>query len=303
MLLDRKREKIINNHKRVYSLYKELKKTLPIGYIKTRVSKGQRYSIKTQSILTRLEKEKIKQLISPSKITKNLFYDKSIYLFSGENERTQKFLNKIQTFKKFHKEICLSDDTDIINTPSSNTKTKIYDNYITNSKNIKLNINSKDVNEISLELKSKAPFRSSTINNCIMKNNVFLPSITSRLKNNIPRYNRQSEGFLLEGIGKYSFKNICSEEKNINEYTNIDEDLLKNDKKVEYETIKFIKNNKKSDISENIRNISGNKDINVKINNHNDIKKNFRSFLDKNNIKANELKITGFKKINKKLIK
>ena len=307
MLLDKKKEKIINNHKIVYNLYKELKKTLPIGYIKTRVSKGQKYSINKQSILTKLEKEKIKQLISPSKITKNLFYNKNIYLFSGDNEKSNKILNKFQTFKQFHKQISSNNDIDIKNTQTNNTKKNIYNNFITNSKNIKklnINLNSKEDNDISFEINTnRAPFRSSTINNCIMKNNIFLPSITSRLKNKIPRYYRQSEGFLLEGIGKYSFKNICSEERNVNEYTNIDEDLLKKDKIIEYETIKLIKNNKKNDINGNIGNTTDNSDINLKTNNFNDIKNNFRNILNKYNVKANELKITGFKKIKKNLIK
>ena len=57
MLLDKKKEKIIDNHKRLYTIYKELKKSLPIGYMKTRVSKDQRYFIISQSILTKLEKK------------------------------------------------------------------------------------------------------------------------------------------------------------------------------------------------------------------------------------------------------
>ncbi len=48
-----------------------------------------------------------------------------------------------------------------------------------------------------------------------MKNNIFLPYITSRLKNNIPIYYRQSEGFLIEGKGKFSFKNFYTEDRKL----------------------------------------------------------------------------------------
>lgn len=304
MLLDKKKEKIINNHKRLYNIYKELKKSLPIGYMKTRVSKGQKYFINSQSILTKLEKEKIKQLISPAKITKNLFYNKNIYLFSGENEKAKKIFKKMQSLKKPIKQISFNNETDIINTATNNTKTNLFNKYITNSKNIKIIIdtNSKNNNDVNSELtNSKKNFRSSTINNCIMKNNIFLPDITSRLKNNIPRYYRQSEGFLIEGVGKFSFKNYYTEDRKVNEYTHIDEDLLQNDKPIMYETIKVIKNNKKSDISEGVLNINNIKDINIKKSNK--IKISFKKFLVQNNLKAKELGITGFKKINKNLIK
>ena len=51
-------------------------------------------------------------------------------------------------------------------------------------------------------------FRSSSINNCIMKNNIYLPSMTNRLKNSMPRYQRQNNGFILNGIGKDSLKEL-----------------------------------------------------------------------------------------------
>ena len=299
MLLDNKREKTINNHKNVFKLYKELKKALPIGYLKTRVSKGQKYSIQKQSILTKIEKEKLKELITPTKITKNLFYNKNIYLYSGKDEQAKNFLKKLQNLKKSSKQISLNNDIDIFNTPNNSLKTldiknqsNLINNYLSNSKKIK----SKEDDEInSISNNSGGYFRSTTINNCIMKNNIFLPSITNRLKNNLPRYERQNEGFLLEGLGKFSFKYLDSDERNnnVNECTNVDEETLKNENN-KYETIKFIKNNKK--------NVScSHREIKLKINKNNDMKNNLKKIFLQNDL-AKDLKITGFKKINKKLI-
>ena len=300
MLLDNKREKTINNHKNVFKLYKELKKALPIGYLKTRVSKGQKYSIQKQSILTKIEKEKLKELITPTKITKNLFYNKNIYLYSGKDEQAKNFLKKLQNLKKSSKQISLNNDIDIFNTPNNSLKTldiknqsNLINNYLSNSKKIK----SKEDDEInSISNNSRGYFRSTTINNCIMKNNIFLPSITNRLKNNSPRYERQKEGFLLEGLGKFSFKYLYSDERNnnVNECTNVDEETLKNENN-KYETIKFIKNNNKKNFS------CSQREIKLKINKNNDMKNNLKKIFLQNDL-AKDLKITGFKKINKKLI-
>ena len=300
MLLDNKREKTINNHKNVFKLYKELKKALPIGYLKTRVSKGQKYSIQKQSILTKIEKEKLKELITPTKITKNLFYNKNIYLYSGKDEQAKNFLKKLQNLKKSSKQISLNNDIDIFNTPNNSLKTldiknqsNLINNYLSNSKKIK----SKEDDEInSISNNSRGYFRSTTINNCIMKNNIFLPSITNRLKNNLPRYERQNEGFLLEGLGKFSFKYLYSDERNnnVNECTNVDEETLKNENN-KYETIKFIKNNNKKNFS------CSQREIKLKINKNNDMKNNLKKIFLQNDL-AKDLKITGFKKINKNLI-
>ena len=311
MLLDNKREKTINNHKKVFKLYKELKDILPIGYLKTRVSKGQRYSIQNQSILTKIEKEKLKELIAPTKITKNLFYNKNIYLFSGKNEQAKILVKKIQNLKKKPKHISLNyDDIDILigNTPNNSLKSlniknqsNLINNYLSNSKKIK----SKEENGIkSISNNIRGHFRSTTVNNCIMKNNIFLPSISNRLKYNLPRYERQNEGFLLEGIGKFTFNYLYSDERNnnVNEETNVDEEALKKENN-KYETIKFIKNNRKSDIDERIPTISSSlREINLKINKNNGMKNNLKKIFLQNDLIAKDLKIIRFKKINKNLI-
>lgn len=303
MILDNKREKIINNHKNVYRTYKELKKLLPIGYIKTRVSKGQRYSIQKQSILTKLEKDKNKQINSPSKITKDLFSNKNIYLYSGQNEDTKKILSKIKYFypsNKSSKIYSLNNSSEIISKTVKNINTSKNSNngslIHTKLKLTNLNdLNSKKDSDIINTDRSntKGYFRSTTVNNYIMKNNIFLPSLANRIKNNLPRYIRQNDGFLIEGYGKYSFRKLNKDSKSVNEYTNIDEHLLPNYQNI-YENAKLLKNNQNNNYSGKLRSISTDEDkINLIM--LNDNKKKYKNFLIKN-IKDEELRIIGIKK-------
>lgn len=303
MILDNKREKIINNHKNVYRTYKELKKLLPIGYIKTRVSKGQRYSIQKQSILTKLEKDKNKQINSPSKITKDLFSNKNIYLYSGQNEDTKKILSKIKYFypsNKSSKIYSLNNSSEIISKTVKNINTSKNSNngslIHTKLKLTNLNdLNSKKDSDIINTDRSntKGYFRSTTVNNYIMKNNIFLPSLANRIKNNLPRYIRQNDGFLIEGYGKYSFRKLNKDSKSVNEYTNIDEHLLPNYQNI-YENVKLLKNNQNNNYSGKLRSISTDEDkINLIM--LNDNKKKYKNFLIKN-LKDEEFRIIGIKK-------
>ena len=68
--------------------------------------------------------------------------------------------------------------------------------------------------------KHKINFKNSSINNCIMKNNIYLPSITSRLKKSLPRYQRQNKGFLLNGLGKEYLKELTSLSNNYDDEQN-----------------------------------------------------------------------------------
>ena len=84
------------------------------------------------------------------------------------------------------------------------------------------NNNEHDINKDEFELyprKGKI-FRSSSINNCIMKNNIYLPSITNRLKNSLPRYLREINGLLVNGLGKRSFKELKTNNSNIDKLLN-----------------------------------------------------------------------------------
>ena len=256
MLQNNRRNKTINSHLEVFRTYKELKNLLPFGYIKTKVSEAQKYSFSEQPILINIEKEKEK-IETPTKITKNLFHNKNIYIFSDENENFKKLMSKFKEFNSFNKpnkihsiksENNFDKSSKLINSSisenlrNSNNMTNI-NQYLLNSKtinyrnNIKNNLkdlsedepdnmskkefdlisnNSRNLINLSgndyefSRNKHKINFKNSSINNCIMKNNIYLPSITSRLKRSLPRYQRQNKGFLLNGLGKEYLKELNS---------------------------------------------------------------------------------------------
>ena len=254
------KNKAIKSHLGIFKTFKELQNILPFGYIKTRVSPAQKYSFKKQSILINLEKEKNKE-ISPTKITKNLLYNKNIYIFSEETEKTKKIITKLKKYYSFNnpkKNISLKSETNdsYIQNNSQNTKNILnLNNYIinTNPRNKKnnkksypfaLSYNEQNRNNINENLSrnefelyssnSKKSYRSSSINNYDMKNNIYLPSIIDRLKKSLPRYQRQHNGLLVNGLGRKSVKDI-----NVN--INNDIELLNNEKE-NLKRFKFIKN-------------------------------------------------------------
>ena len=72
-----------------------MKKLLPYGYIKTNLSKGQKYSFKNPPLLVGLKKEKNEKNY-PTKTTKNLIHKKNIYIFSDEDKNIQKIISKLK---------------------------------------------------------------------------------------------------------------------------------------------------------------------------------------------------------------
>ena len=248
MLLENKKNKAIKSHLNIYKTYKELKNILPFNYIKTRISPGQKYSFNSQSILINLEKEKDKE-ISPTKITKNLLSNKNIYIFSEQNENIKKIISKLKkyySYNKPHKIFSIKSESNISNenqniSVNSRNQSNI-NNYIINANtiNLKKKFNNdyclsyiienddNDLNKNDFELNqnnNRKCFKSSSIKNYVMKNNIYLPSITDRIKNNLPRYQRGNNGFLVNGFGKYSMKNL-----NININNNyFEKHILNND--------------------------------------------------------------------------
>ena len=307
---DNKKTKAIKSHLGIYKTYKELKNILPFGYIKTRVSPAQKYSFKKQSILINLEKEKNKE-ISPTKITKNLLYNKNIYIFSEENEKTKKIITKLKKYISYtikKKNISLkseSNDNDIQNNSQNSKNILNLNNFIINSNRININNkksylaalndsgeNKKNINEIlnrkefeSYSNNSGRNYRGSSINNCEMKNNIYLPNIIDRLKKSLPRYQRQNDGLLVNGLGRKSVKNI-----NVN--INKDIKLMNNEKK-NCKRFKFIKNK-----SGPVYLLSyDNKDNQKFERNINNINKQYKTNLLKKKLKINgDIEIIGIKK-------
>ena len=67
------------------------------------------------------------------------------------------------------------------------------------------------INDIKLNYEfntTRKNFKGLSIDNSLLKNNIDLPSITERLKSNLPRYDRQKFGLLLKNIRTNYIKNI-----------------------------------------------------------------------------------------------
>ena len=315
MNIDIKKNKSIKSHLKLFKLYKDLNYILPFGYLKTRVSPGLKYSFKKQSILINLEKEKNKD-ISPTKLTKNLLHNKNIYIFSEENEKTKKIISKLKKYYSYHKpkkNLSIQNENEtnfnsdhkndnhnsnnitnlnsyILNTINLKHNEIDYLNGLNEGNNYKNHLNkNRSRNECDLcQNNNRKCYRSSSINNYSMKNNIYLPSITNRLKNSLPRNQRQDSGFLLNGFGIKNMKNVCinTSDNNFNNY------ILNNGK-----NFKFTKNKSMPVYCLSYDN------KNDKHFERNVIKekKNYKSHLYKKKLKIyDELKIIGIKKINKK---
>ena len=252
-MIDYRKDKLLTSHSKIFKTFKELKKLLPYGFIKIRVSKGQKYYIKAQPTFFNLEKEKNKESY-PSKNSNNFLHNKNIYLYSEENENIKKMKRKMGSYyttKKSHKIRLVKSESNIKCHPNTNIKkqtsnltssntsikdktnnvNKIYNNLFLNIKksNECSNKNSADLNRN----KNKTFCRSLSTSNWLMKNNTFLPSITNRLKNSLPRYLRETKGFMLNGHGIYSLKNLTNNNK-----TKYDKVMLTEDSN-NYKKLKF----------------------------------------------------------------
>ena len=232
-MIDNRKDKLLTSHSKIFKTFKELKKLLPYGFIKIRVSKGQKYYIKAQPSFFNLEREKNKES-SPTKNINDLLHNKNIYLYSEENENIKKMITKMEshyTTKKPHKIRLVKSESNIKSHPNTNNK-KLTSNLTSSRTSIKDKANNinKTYNNLFLNIeirnecqnknntylnrnKNKKFCRSLSTSNWLMKNNIFLPSITNRLKNSLPRYLRESKGFMLNGHGIYSLKNLTNNNK------------------------------------------------------------------------------------------
>jgi hypothetical protein len=297
MLINEQKEKTINNHKHVFLTYKELKKTLPYGTIKRSVPEKQRFNLQMKPIIIQIEKEKNRD-ITPSKIFQNLLHNKNIHLFEGEKENNKKLLSKIKYFyptPKHSKITSFNNDSLISSTLELKSNTSNNANFVNdcliNSKILSLRNENENETEINSDLnRGKGYFRSTKIDNSFLKNNIYLPSITSRLKNKLPRYKRQINELSIKGIGKYSFNLLNTEQNN---KINDKEIILRNRKKI-VDTSKSLRNNKTS-YNDKTHNISSYKDKKV----FNDINNRIKKFILNKNLKTEYDNIIHIKRKNK----
>lgn len=297
MLINEQKEKAINNHKNVFMTYKELKKILPYGIIKRNVPERQRFNLQIKPILIQIEKEKNRD-ITPSNLFRDLLHNKNIHLFEGEKENNKKLLSKIKYFyptPKHSKITSLNNDSLISSTlelkSNTSNNANMVNDCLINSKILSFRNENENETEINSDLnRGKGYFRSTKINNSFLKSNIYLPSITSRLKNKLPRYKRQINELSIKGIGKYSFNALNTEQNN----SKNDKEIILRNRKKNYDTSKTLRNNKTS-YNGKAHTISSYKDKKV----YNDINNRIKKFILNKNLKTEYENIIHIKRINK----
>lgn len=218
-----------NNHKYVYTTYKELSSLMPRNYLKLKVLPYQKYSISKGRIIDLIETKYNPIKISNTKENlNNEKLKKSIYLFTNNNISEKDLL-----FSKI-----LSKDNNSRNSSELN-----FSNI--NSKFIKTSKNN--------SVRKKGIFNSSPVKNYFLRNNIRLPEITQRMKKKIPRNERETNGFKVIGneneenyrnqMKKKDKKYFTVEKKNIklNHNYNYDNKFYclseNNDKKINFNKI------------------------------------------------------------------
>ena len=239
-MLDKKRNDVVNIHFKLSQTLKELKTILPSGFLKTNIFSSSIIPIKHQSTLINLKKGKKIKDSNSKELPKN--NSNNIYTFSEGNERNKnskkilsnlknyfafnKPMKKIHSFKNNNNFSDNENSTPIIRQIVKIPKLKYDFRYISVLRN-KIKKKSKlNLHNIKLNYefnKTRKNFKSTSIDNSMMKSNIFLPSLTKRLQSNLPRYEREEFGLLLKN-SRINYTNHFNKvnkniiEKGIDEY-------------------------------------------------------------------------------------
>ena len=242
-MLDKKRNEVVNIHFKLSQTLKELKTILPSGFLKANIFSSSIIPIKHQSTLINLKKGKKIKTPKDSN-SKELIQNKTnnLYTFSEGNEgknNSKKILSNLKNYFAFNKPMKkihsfksnnnFSDNensTPVIRRIVKIPKLKYDFRYISVLRN-KIKTKSKlNLHNIKLNYefnKTRKNFKSSSIDNSMMKSNIFLPSLTKRLQSNLPRYEREEFGLLLKN-SRINYTNHFNKvnkniiEKGIDEY-------------------------------------------------------------------------------------
>lgn len=225
-MLDKKRNDVIKVHLKLSKTLKELKRVLPSGYIKTNIFSARVNPIKHQPTLINLKKtNNIYNNYNSKEITIN--QSKNIYMFSEGNKQSKKNITKLSNYFTIDKQMnnlhSFKNDNNLsekgyitprvaktIKIPTIIKDNRIMLNMLKRKNKIKSN-SKLCINDIKLNYEfntTRKNFKGLSIDNSLLKNNIDLPSITERLKSNLPRYDRQKFGLLLKNIRTNYIKNI-----------------------------------------------------------------------------------------------
>jgi hypothetical protein len=173
-----------------------------------------KYTLDKKPILTRIENEKInsiKQVEKPMNANKFLSASKKIYILSNKTINLKKKHLKPITFEQKNDDIFKKTLLTEKDNKNNNTEQNEYGsyNYAVSNENMEC---------------MGYKFRPHIINDANMKSNIYLPRIIDRMKYNLPRNERDKNGFLVEGVGVFSNNRIKYDEVNdryeINIYNN-----------------------------------------------------------------------------------
>ena len=215
-------------HLKLSQTYKELKSILPSGFIKTNIFSSKTIPLRNQnSNLINLKK----QYKNNKSDSKELVTNQNIYLFSDTNKNSKKIISKLKNYFSFNtKKNKLNSFKSEINLDNNKfnsisvKKTVRIPKIAYNIKSVnqlknedKSNLNSKlNLNNIKLNyefIATRKSFRSTSIDNSMMRNNICLPSLTERLKTKLPRYEREQYGLYLKNY-KVNYVNNIEINKN-----------------------------------------------------------------------------------------
>lgn len=222
------RKNVMKIHLKLSQTYKELKSILPSGFIKTNIFSSKTIPLRNQNNNLINLKKQYKNNKSDSK---ELVTNQNIYLFSDTNKNSKKIISKLKNYFSFNtKKNKLNSFKSEINLDNNKfnsisvKKTVRIPKIAYNIKSVnqlknedKSNLNSKlNLNNIKLNyefIATRKSFRSTSIDNSMMRNNICLPSLTERLKTKLPRYEREQYGLYLKNY-KVNYVNNIEINKN-----------------------------------------------------------------------------------------
>ena len=222
------RKNVMKIHLKLSQTYKELKSILPSGFIKTNIFSSKTIPLRNQnSNLINLKKQNKNNKSDSKELVKN----QNIYLFSDTNKNSKKIISKLKNYFSFNtKKNKLNSFKSVSNLDNNKfnsisvKKTVRIPKIAYNIKSVnrlknedKSNLNSKlNLNNIKLNyefIAARKSFRSTSIDNSMMRNNICLPSLTERLKTKLPRYEREQYGLYLKNY-KVNYVNNIEINKN-----------------------------------------------------------------------------------------
>ena len=193
-----------NSHNKIFQTYAELKKQLPPTFFKMKVLSTPKYNLDKKPILKKIEYDKKNQ-----KSHKNNFLqlqNKNIYILSNKtiNLKKPKILKPIisREYDEIIKKNLVLDKSD----KTSRNDTDVLQNFLAGLE--------EPVEEMETQ---HYYFHSSVVKDAQMKNNIYLPRIMERMKYSVPRFERDKNGFLVQGKSIFHKKKDVEVGKNNHE--------------------------------------------------------------------------------------